>query len=82
MTLQVSPGKAYVKGYELEKIAPSFVDIEKPRTTRNVNGAITPVEVGNFVRTNNLFQIPDLTPEISGEIANTLFTLKTFIKKN
>ena len=69
MTLQVSPGKAYVKGYELEKIAPSFVDIEKPRTTRNVNGAITPVEVGNFVRTNNLFQIPDLTPEISGEIA-------------
>ena len=69
MTLQISPGKAYVKGYELEKIAPSFVDIEKPRTTRNVNGAITPVEVGNFVRTTNLFHIPDLTPEISGEIA-------------
>ena len=69
MTLQVSPGKAYVKGYELEKIAPSFVDIEKPRTTRNINAGITPVEVGNFVRTTNLFQIPDLTPEISGEIA-------------
>ena len=69
MTLQVSPGKAYVKGYELEKIAPSFVDIEKPRTTRNVNGAITPVEVGNFVRATNLFHTPDLTPEISGEIA-------------
>ena len=36
---------------------------------KKLNGAITPVEVGNFVRTTNLFHIPDLTPEISGEIA-------------
>lgn len=31
--VNVSPGKSYVLGYEIENIATSYVDIEKPRTT-------------------------------------------------
>jgi hypothetical protein len=34
--LQVSPGKAYVKGYEIGKISNTFIDIEKPRTSNTV----------------------------------------------
>jgi len=33
-TYKLSPGKAYVKGYEVETITPSFIDFKKPRTTK------------------------------------------------
>ncbi len=29
-----SPGKAYIEGYEVETITPSFLDFKKPRTTK------------------------------------------------
>ena len=35
MALQISPGKAYVRGYEIETSSPTFIDITKPRTTEN-----------------------------------------------
>ena len=44
MAVQVSPGKAYVRGYEVETTAPTFIDVEKPRTTEEFKGAITPAE--------------------------------------
>ena len=53
MTLQISPGKAYVRGYEIERSNPTFVDIDKSRTTDSLNAAVTPVEVGNFVKVTN-----------------------------
>jgi len=36
MIYQVSPGKAYVRGFETEIKSPQFVDIPKPRTARNM----------------------------------------------
>ena len=33
---KVSPGKAYVKGYEVETIAPTLIDFQKPRTVKKV----------------------------------------------
>jgi len=32
---KVSPGKAYIRGYDVEINSPTFLDIEKPRTTTN-----------------------------------------------
>ena len=38
---KVSPGKAYVKGYEVETIAPTLIDFFKPRTKKtNENQAV------------------------------------------
>ena len=68
MTVQISPGKAYVRGYEVETLTPTFIDIKKPRNTENFNEAITGIEVGNFVRVEKCFGSPDLTPFISGEV--------------
>ena len=68
-TIQVDPGKAYVRGYEIETVIPSFLDLPKPRTTDNFDSAITNVEVGNFTKITNVFGIPDLSPFISGEVA-------------
>lgn len=55
MLAQVSPGKAYIKGYETELLGNQFVDIEKPRTTRTVESAAIPFEVGNIFRVNNVY---------------------------
>ena len=37
-TYKLSPGKAYVEGYEVETIVPTFLDFEKPRTTKLLEG--------------------------------------------
>ncbi len=33
-TYRLSPGKAYVEGFEVETIVPTYLDFEKPRTTK------------------------------------------------
>jgi len=47
----LSPGKAYVYGYEYETISPSIVTVEKPRTTDSVNNKQLSSDYGNFVYT-------------------------------
>ena len=52
MDVILSPGKAYVFGYEYETIAPTTITIAKPRDTDSaVNKRIT-ADYGNFVYTN------------------------------
>ena len=67
-SIQIDPGKAYVRGYEIETITPTFLDIAKPRTTEDFDSAISNIEVGNFTRVTNVFGSPDLSPFISGEV--------------
>ena len=68
-TVQIDPGKAYVRGYEIETVVPTYLDLVKPRTTQNFDSAITNVEVGNFTKVTNVFGTPDLSPFIAGEVA-------------
>ena len=35
-TYKISPGKAYVEGYEVETVVPTYLDFEKPRTTKTL----------------------------------------------
>ena len=67
-TVQIDPGKAYVRGYEIETVTPAYLDFEKPRTTDEFDDAISNIEVGNFVRVNNVFGSPDLSTFISGDV--------------
>ena len=66
LACQISTGKAYVKGYEIEKIAPTFKDINKARDVENVNAGITTFDLGNYTVINNVYGTPDITA-ISGE---------------
>ena len=66
LTCQVSTGKAYVRGFEIEKISATFKDVNKARDVENVNAGITTFELGNYVVINNVYGIPDITA-ISGE---------------
>jgi len=66
LAVQTSPGKAYVKGYEIEKIANSLIDLKKARDFNTVNAGIATFELGNFVEITNAFQIPDIG-SVTGE---------------
>lgn len=54
MAIKLSPGKAYVRGYDIEKTGVEILDVEKPRTTETVNNINIPFEMGNLLRVNNV----------------------------
>ena len=60
MVLQVSPGKAFVRGYDIEKISTSFIDVPKPRTTRHVEERSIAYETGDPLFVNNVYGSPAL----------------------
>ena len=57
MDVILSPGKAYVYGYEYETIAPTVLTIDKPRSTDSVNNKVVPADYGNFVYTTNHYGV-------------------------
>ena len=66
IALKVSPGLAYVQGYEIEKIAPSFKDVLKGRDIESVNAGVSTFGIGNYALITKLFGSPDID-FISGE---------------
>ena len=60
-SVEIGPGLAYVKGYRLKTLSPTYVDLEKPRDTDKVENKIIPFEMGNWCRVNNMFGFPNLT---------------------
>ena len=66
---------------KLNTIAPKFIDLPKPRTTEILIMQLQ-TEVGNFVRVTNVFGSPDLSPFISGEIAEPYRTIELQRCKN
>ena len=58
MCLQVSPGRAYVDGYDVTLDAETAVDVEKSRDTESVNDANIPFEMGHLLRVNNVSGAP------------------------
>ena len=71
MCVQVSPGKAYVAGYDVELDATATIDVEKPRDTQNVSSINVPFEMGHLLRVNNVAGAPK---------ENDIVTLKTQFK--
>ena len=51
----LSPGKAYIKGYEFSTMAPSTLTVPKPRTTDSIQNSRINSEYGYYVFANSLF---------------------------
>ena len=66
ISLAIQPGKAYVQGYEIEKIGTTLKDINKARDFNTINAGVTTFDVGNFVNVTNVYGTPDIS-QISGE---------------
>ena len=60
MVYKVGPGKAYVRGYPVETLGPTFLDVPKARTTRNITGQAVNFGFGPSFRLNNVSGSPTL----------------------
>ena len=55
-----SPGKAYVKGYEIDTIATTFINVDKARDFDTQNNFNTRFDIGNFINVTNVYNSPDI----------------------
>ena len=55
---KISPGKAYVKGYEIESVNAVYLDVDKPRTTRTLEGRNIVYNTGPTLRLNRVYRNP------------------------
>jgi hypothetical protein len=60
-------GKAYVKGYEIETLGTTFLDVDKARDFDTQNNFNTRFDIENFVNVTNVFGSPDIT-FVSGDV--------------
>ena len=58
VSVKVSPGKAYVRGYDIETASTTVLDVEKPRDKNSVAQSLVPFEFGTLMRVNNVSGTP------------------------
>ena len=82
--IKASPGKAYVKGYEIDSTQTTVVTVDKARDTESVNAGSMFLPIGNYVLVDNIASIPstlDTIPLIdlkdaTGGTGNTIGTAR------
>ena len=60
----LSPGKSYVKGYEVSTVSNRYLPFSKPRDTANVTNAVVRTPIGNYVEVKDAFGIPNFTSNL------------------
>jgi len=55
---KISPGKAYVKGYEIETVNPTFLDVPKPREVNTLKNQSIIYNTGPTFKINSVFRTP------------------------
>ena len=60
LTYKISPGKAYVRGYEVEIQSPTFLDAPKPRTKKNTDNQSIQYVTGPTLKLNRVFGGPTI----------------------
>ena len=58
MAVKVSSGKAYVRGFDIDKAATTILDVEKPRDKEKVESSLVPLSLGNKIKVNNVQGTP------------------------
>ena len=70
MCVKLSPGKAYVRGFDVSLPGTTVVDVEKPRDTKDVKTASIPFEMGSVIKVNNVTGTPFIN--IGGNTTNVV----------
>ncbi len=70
MEITISPGKAYVRGYDIESTQTTIIDVEKPRDKESVSSALIPFEFGTLMRVNNVSGTPFIGIDNDTNIVN------------
>ena len=76
--MQISPGKAYVRGYEIDKIGTTTVPFPKARTTKALANTKTPIRLGNKLKVKNANSFPEFGNEASGQTQSPFGVVKIY----
>lgn len=57
---QISPGRAFIRGYDIETISPTFLDVPKPRTTNTLTQQAFNYTTGPTFKLNRVFGSPQI----------------------
>ena len=57
---QISPGRAFVKGYDIETLSSTYIDFEKPRTTLTLDDQAINYNTGATLKLNNTYGSPQI----------------------
>ena len=68
LTVKVSSGKAYVRGYDVKNPGTVNLDAPKTRTTENVGATVVPFEMGSLYVVNNVTGTPAIGLDINDNI--------------
>ena len=74
MCVKLSPGKAYVKGFDVYLPGTTVLDVEKPRDTKTVKSASVSYEMGSLLKVNNVNGTPFIN--IGGDANNVVGLFK------
>ena len=58
LCLKISPGKSYVRGFDVEKETVNILDVPKPRDGQEITNVPVPFVLGNCLKVNNARGIP------------------------
>ena len=61
IAIGLSPGKAYVRGYEIGTQSQTFIGLNKARSTAFVQNNNTTFSAGNYLTVENVYGIPDIS---------------------
>ncbi len=60
-SVEFGPGTAYVRGYRIKTLSPTYVDLAKPRDTDAAQNTIIPFELGNYSNIKNVYGFPNVS---------------------
>jgi len=58
MCVKISPGRAYIRGYDVSTTSTVVLDVDKPRDIQSSPSTLVPFNMGNRLRVNNVFGTP------------------------
>jgi hypothetical protein len=70
LAVGLEPGKAYVRGYEVEKIATEYVAVNKAREFVQADNAFITATVGNFIYATNVNNLPPINTFATVDLYN------------
>ena len=70
MCVKLSPGKAYVRGFDVYLPGTTVLDVDKPRDIKSVGASSIPFSLGSNVKVNNVFGTPFIN--LGGTNNNTI----------
>ena len=75
--VEISPGKAYVKGFRINEPGTKIIDFDKPRDIDGVNTALVPFDMGTLIRVNNVSGTPAIGTNIAANTVSLYTRRKT-----